>query len=65
MSKVYWKEPSISVVECVFGPSIGAFFLVETYHTSEGPRTRVCSGRWKTLKEAQEELQKREAYVAL
>ena len=26
MSKIYWKESSISVVECVFGPSIESIF---------------------------------------
>lgn len=26
--------------------------LIETYMTSEGPRTRVCSGAYRTLEEA-------------
>lgn len=28
------------------------WFIIETYLTSEGARTRVCSGRWKTKEEA-------------
>jgi hypothetical protein len=35
------------------------FFLVETNITSDGPRTRVCDGRWATQDEAHGELIKR------
>lgn len=29
------------------------WFMVETYYTSDGPRTRICNGRWATLQQAQ------------
>lgn len=32
------------------------FFIVETVFTSDGPRSRVCDGRWATLEEVSKEL---------
>lgn len=34
--------------------------LVETYISTDGPRTRVCSGSWETQEEVEKELEKRE-----
>jgi hypothetical protein len=28
------------------------FFIMETYLTLDGPRTRICSGRWDTQEQA-------------
>lgn len=36
------------------------WFIIETYITSEGVRTRVCSGRWKTESEAKAALIERQ-----
>lgn len=46
---------SLTIVKCVGGASkaIDKYFMLETYPTSDGLRTRVCSGRWNTLSEAQ------------
>lgn len=35
------------------------FRIIETYETSDGPRTRVADGHWPTYNEAWEELEKR------
>lgn len=32
------------------------FGIMETVETTEGPRTRICSGRWTEMHEAAEEL---------
>jgi len=57
-------KPKLMIVRCEDGPSdVGIYFMIETYLTSEGLRTRVCSGRWKTLEAAQEELRKRQALI--
>lgn len=37
--------------------------LCETVITSDGPRTRVCDGTWKSLVDVQAELNKREEVV--
>lgn len=36
------------------------WFIVETYWTSDGPRTRVCDGGYLTEDEAKESKRKRE-----
>lgn len=36
------------------------WFIIETYWTSDGPRTRVCDGRYETLLEAEEARLKRQ-----
>lgn len=35
------------------------FRIIETYQTSDGPRTRIVDGHWPTYNEAWEELEKR------
>lgn len=35
------------------------FKLLETFDTTDGLRTRVCYGIWKTLEEAQKEVRRR------
>lgn len=35
------------------------FFIVETYLTLDGPRTRICKGRWNTLVEAEAALKEK------
>ena len=37
--------------------------ILETTMTSDGPRTRVCDGRWFKLSEAEEMLRKKQAEV--
>lgn len=37
------------------------WFLMETTFTSDGPRSRLCDGRWTTQEEAQTELDRRKA----
>lgn len=36
------------------------FFILETTHTSDGLRTRVCDGRWETQEAAEQEVKDRE-----
>lgn len=57
------KFPIFQVGELVAGtPPLptAKFFLLETDFTSDGPRTRVCSGRWNTYIEANTERERRE-----
>lgn len=42
------------------GSTTKRFFILETTVTSDGPRTRVCDGRWGTQDEAEAELKVRE-----
>lgn len=37
----------------------GRWFLTETVFTSDGPRTRICDGRWLTQEEAEAERDRR------
>jgi hypothetical protein len=50
---------AIQIAEMVSPYSAKPFFLVETNDTSDGPRSRVCDGRWATQDEAHGELIKR------
>jgi hypothetical protein len=45
----------ILVMEQVTPPTFRPFRLIEVYMTCDGPRTRVCSGTWKTREEAETE----------
>jgi hypothetical protein len=53
------NRPLFTAAELVAGPPeymkqvTSRFFVQETYMTSDGPRTRVTEGRYKTLEEAQ------------
>lgn len=35
------------------------FRLIELLYTTDGNRSRICSGHWATLKEAEEEIERR------
>ena len=37
------------------------FFILETVFTSDGPRTRMCEGRYRTREQAEEALRAKEA----
>jgi hypothetical protein len=52
-------KPVIQIAEMISPYSAKPFFLVETNITSDGPRSRVCDGRWATQEEAHVELGKR------
>lgn len=49
--------PIYVVAKCVSTPSGVSldkpFFLMETYLTLDGPRTRMCDGRWHTQEAAE------------
>jgi len=55
------RFPIFRVAELVSGPEpIGKrFFVVETTLTSDGPRDRICDGRWDTEQQAQDECARR------
>lgn len=44
--------PIFNIAEQVSPPTRRPFFIVETNFTSDGPRSRICSGRWATQDEA-------------
>lgn len=49
--------PIYVVAQCVSCPDSSIvlnkpFFIMETYLTLDGPRTRICSGRWDTQEQA-------------
>lgn len=46
------KFPAIAIVNQEFPETPKPYRLIETYPTSEGPRTRVCSGAFGTFDEA-------------
>lgn len=48
-----------SLIQIMHPRSRRPFRIIETYQTSDGPRTRVCDGHWPTYNEAWEELEKR------
>lgn len=45
----------LMIMEQVYPPSSTPFRLIEAYMSSDGMRTRVCSGAWKTQGEAETE----------
>jgi len=58
------QRPIIQVAELVgVGMQTGAYerpyFLIETMLTSDGPRSRVCDGRWETYLGADAERKRR------
>lgn len=61
------KQGFIQICQMVGAPRpadlVKPWFLVETYFTSEGMRTRVCSGRWATMAEAQTVLDARQQEI--
>lgn len=50
---VFQKEPSTS----------RPWRLLETYLTSEGPRSRIVSGTWATEEEAREEMKRKDKII--
>lgn len=44
------------IVEQVDPPARHPFQIVETFQTKDGPRSRLCSGMFTTLEEAQHEV---------
>lgn len=49
--------PIYTVAKCVSCPDSSIvlnkpFFILETYLSLDGPRTRMCNGRWDTLAQA-------------
>jgi len=52
----------LNIIELLDIPQINArrFKLIETYNTSDGPRSRLCDGLWYTKEEAAVEKLKRE-----
>jgi len=57
-------KPLIQVMKIVSHEVPRPFRLVETYFTSEGLRTRICSGCWATLGEAEFQRETLEKIVA-
>lgn len=54
------NRPILQLAKLVGGPVFKPWLLIETYLTSEGMRTRVCSGRWGSEEEARAEMVKRQ-----
>lgn len=56
------KKLQINIFQCVSGNSnsVGKFFHIETYITSDGLRTRICNGVWDDLIAAQKALELKE-----
>lgn len=56
--------PLLQLAQLTDGPpseaSRGKWFIVETYLSTNGPRTRLCDGRFNTRAEAQAELDDKE-----
>lgn len=46
--------PKYFVVKQEHPPVKDCYTIVETVWTSDGPRSRLCSGRWPTMQEAME-----------
>lgn len=49
--------PIYTIARCISCPDQSVslqhpFFIMETYLTLDGPRTRICSGRWDTQEQA-------------
>lgn len=56
--------PIYAVAECISCPDNNIaltkrFFIVETYLSLDGPRTRICAGRWDTLGQAEAALKEK------
>lgn len=54
-------KPIFQIAKCVAGPNTDdwqsrPWFITETNFTSDGPRTRICEGRWATEQEARDAL---------
>ena len=45
--------PTFAICQQTIPATSKPWFIVETYHTSDGHRCRICDGRWKTFNEAQ------------
>ena len=43
----------VDVCNSPTGNALGKFFIVEVYHSSDGPRTRLCDLHCDTLEQAQ------------
>jgi hypothetical protein len=56
------RKPFFQLAKLVDGtPDRKPWFIIETHITSDGPRTRVCDGRWPNDAEAAHEMRKRQA----
>ena len=56
-------KPIFQIAKLVSGLSVHMrrpWFIMETRLTSDGPRTRICDGRWETEEEAQTLLAQKE-----
>lgn len=58
------KFPIYSVAEVISCPDPAVklrnrFFILETYLTLDGPRTRICAGRWDTQEQAEAALKEK------
>jgi hypothetical protein len=55
--------PYYQIAQLVSGPTgreaSHPWFMMETNLTSDGPRTRLCDGRWKTKEEALADMERR------
>jgi hypothetical protein len=56
--------PIYAVAKCVSCPDSSIvlnkpFFILETYLTLDGPRTRMCNGRWGTQEQAEAALKEK------
>lgn len=49
----------IQIAQQMFPRTPHPFFITETVLTTDGPRTRICDGRYKTYEEADAELKKK------
>lgn len=61
------KRPKsmFQLAQLVSGPGheTKPWFIIETNYTSDGPRTRMCGGRWATRVAAQAELEQKERWA--
>lgn len=53
------ERPTLAILEQVDPPITRPFRLVETYISSDGYRSRICSGAWATRDEAEADRQRR------
>lgn len=53
-------KPKLQIAQIITPNEKNKWFLLETTVTTDGFRTRVCDGRWDTLRKVQEEKTRRE-----
>lgn len=59
------RKSFFQIAQLVAGPPgdpawLRPWFICETVITSDGPRTRICNGRWRTEEQAQRALKEKE-----